>query len=120
MPSNDTTPAATLRAWQKRAHTQLAEFLSRAERLDLPPLTWTIAINGALTGQPDSLSYTPDERRDAVHRWARYLDVQVDTTHTTDGREELYAGWRHPKSQVRGCFRATIFLDDETSSPENQ
>ncbi|MET9206782.1 hypothetical protein ABZW38_16735 [Streptomyces bacillaris] len=110
----DTVPAATLRAWQKRAHQQLAEFLARAERADLPPLRWTISVNGNLIGEADGLNYpAPAEQREVIRRWASLLDMKVDTEHTTDGREELYAGWKNAKNGTHGCFRATIFLHRE-------
>ncbi|MER6723331.1 hypothetical protein [Streptomyces halstedii] len=110
----DTVPAATLRRWQKCAHQQLAEFLARAERADLPPLSWTISVNGNLVGEADGLNYpTPAEQREVIRRWTFLLDMEVDTEYTTDGREELYAGWKHPTNGTRGCFRATIFLHRE-------
>ncbi|MFE4829813.1 hypothetical protein [Streptomyces sp. NPDC056672] len=105
----EVVPAATLRAWQERANQQLGAFLARAARLDLPPLLWTLATNGNLVGTADSLSYTPDQQREAIRRWARCLQVEVDTDHV-DGREELHAAWKHPKNGTHGCFRATIFV----------
>ncbi|MFJ6889876.1 hypothetical protein ACIQRC_34220 [Streptomyces californicus] len=111
------TPAATLRRWQRCAQKVLAEFLTDSDKRDLPPLVWTLATSGALTGEADGLSYTPDERRAAVRRWADHVGAPVDVSHTTDGREELYAGWKiMPKGEtapVPGCFRATIFMREE-------
>lgn len=115
----DTVPAATLREWQDRAHKQLGAFLARSARADLPPLLWTLATNGNLVGTADSLSYTPDEQREAVRRWVHHLGVPVDTD-TTDGREELYAGWKDAERRTHGCFRATIFLHNEATQPEKR
>lgn len=110
MPDTETVPTATLHAWQDRAHEQLGTFLARAARADLPPLTWTISAGGTLTGEADSLNYTPDEQREAIRQWTSRFGMKVDTVHTTDGREELYAGWKHPTNGTHGCFRATIPL----------
>jgi hypothetical protein len=113
VPSSETAPNATLRRWQKRAHDQLAEFLARAERADLPPLTWTVSVNGNLIGEADGLNYpAPGQQREAIRRWTSLLGIEVDTDHV-DGREELYGGWKHPDNGTHGCFRATIFLHRE-------
>jgi hypothetical protein len=37
---------------------------------DLPAITWTIAISGALVGDVDSLTSTPVEQRNAFSAWA--------------------------------------------------
>lgn len=122
MSENETVPPATLYRWQRAAQRLLADFLADGAQNGLPPLMWTLASTGALTGEADSLSYpTPDEQRDAVQRWADYVGVDVDRR-THDGREELFAGWKIKVKDaigpVSGCFRATIFLYDETPQPE--
>ncbi|MFJ2589695.1 hypothetical protein [Streptomyces sp. NPDC087538] len=113
IPTN-TVPAPTLRAWQGRAHEQLGTFLARAASADLPPLKWTISVNGNLIGEADGLNYpTPAEQREVIRRWTSLLGMKLDTEHTADGREELYAGWKNPTNGTHGCFRATIFLHRE-------
>ncbi|WP_331718752.1 hypothetical protein [Streptomyces sp. NBC_00212] len=116
MPPSDTpteTVDATLYyAWQRRAQQHLADFIEHGARNGLPPLLWTLAPNGNLIGTAGA-SLTPDVQREAVTRWAAHVGVPVDTEHTADGREELYAGWKDDERRTRGCFRATIFLSDE-------
>ncbi|MFI9311234.1 hypothetical protein [Streptomyces triculaminicus] len=115
MPKSDTVPTATLHRWQRHAQQQLAAFLAHGAKRDLPPLVWTLAANGALTGEADGLSYTPDQQRAAVKQWADHVGVTVETT-TGDGREEHFAGWEKPvqgEAAVVGCFRATIFVHRE-------
>lgn len=118
----DTVPAATLYRWQRRGQKLLATLLDGGLELDLPPLRWTLATSGTLTGEADGLSYNADERRAAVRQWAAHVGAPVDTHHTTDGREELYAGWKIAVTgevgPVPGCFRATIFLPDEDPQHE--
>ncbi|MFH8410417.1 hypothetical protein ACH4FX_37425 [Streptomyces sp. NPDC018019] len=111
---SEAVPTATLHRWQRNGHQQLAAFLAHGAKADLPPLMWTLASNGALTGEADGLSYTPQGQRDAVRRWAAHVGVAVDTRTTRDGREELYAGWKLGTGleEVGGCFRATIFLHE--------
>lgn len=122
VPQTETVPAATLYRWQRRGQKLLATLLADGAKLDLPPLQWTLATSGALTAEADGLSYTPAERREAVRRWAAHIGAPVDTRHTTDGREELYAGWKiavdGEVGPVPGCFRATIFLPDEDPQHE--
>ncbi|MFE6891972.1 hypothetical protein [Streptomyces sp. NPDC057694] len=46
---------------------------------------------------------------------AAHVGASVTSRKTSDGREELYAGWKLAKGvdEVGGCFRATVFLTDE-------
>ncbi|UQI49826.1 hypothetical protein M1P56_35645 (plasmid) [Streptomyces sp. HU2014] len=119
----DIVPTATHYRWQRRAQQQLADFLAHGAKHNLPPLLWTLATTGALTGEADMLSNTPDQQREAVKRWAAHVGAHVETRTTGDGREELFAGWTKPvkgAADLHGCFRATILLDDETPQPESR
>ncbi|PJE97127.1 hypothetical protein CUT44_14185 [Streptomyces carminius] len=115
-------PIATLHRWQSNGQRQLAAFLTHGAKTDLPPLMWTLAQTGALTGEADGLEYTPEGQRAAVTQWAAHVGAIVTSRTTSDGREELYAGWKIGKGmeEVGGCFRATIFLDDEAPQPGNR
>ncbi|WP_433407064.1 hypothetical protein [Streptomyces sp. CA-146814] len=119
MTSTDTVPAETLHRWQLRGQKLIDTLLTDARKLGLPPLAWTLAVSGAVTGSAEHMNYTPDEQREAVRRWAAHVGVPVDTEHTTDRREELYAGWQiaveGEVGPVQGCFRATIFLNEENA-----
>ncbi|MFF3730867.1 hypothetical protein ACFYXM_11225 [Streptomyces sp. NPDC002476] len=114
MTSTDTVPAETLHQWQRRGQKLIDTLLTDAPRLNLPPLTWTLAVSGAVTGSADHLNYTPAEQREAIRQWAAHVGVPVDTEHTPDGREELYAGWQiavdGEVGPVQGCFRATVLV----------
>ncbi|MEU6965123.1 hypothetical protein [Streptomyces chrestomyceticus] len=111
-----TLPTAPFYRWQQSGQQQLATFLAHGARHGLPPLTWTLAPTGALTGEADGLSHpTPQDQRSAVEQWAAHVGATVTRRTTRDGREELYAGWKTGQGvgEVGGCFRATIFPDDE-------
>lgn len=88
----------------------------RGRRIELPPLLWTLTTSGAITGEADPVSYSAGEQREAVRRWARLLDVEVDERTDQDGTVHLYAPWKGGTDNlVRGCIRATVrpALDDE-------
>ncbi|MFJ6481174.1 hypothetical protein ACIQK6_13775 [Streptomyces sp. NPDC091682] len=103
------TPTADLHRWQARAHQLLGELLAAGRRADLPPLVWTLATSGALTGEADNLSYSGAEQQEAVRRWAAHLDAEVDARTDADGALHLYAGWKAgADGLVRGCLRATV------------
>jgi hypothetical protein len=121
VPNLEVASTATLYRWQQRAQQHLADLLADGAKHELPPLLWTLATNGNLVGEADSLSYTSAaERREAVKRWADHLGVPVDTVPTADGREELYAGWKDDERRTHGCFRATILVHNETPQPVNR
>ncbi|MEV7441998.1 hypothetical protein AB0O22_12695 [Streptomyces sp. NPDC091204] len=114
-----TTPTADLHRWQARAYAFLGELLAAGRRADLPPLVWTLATSGALTGEADTLSYSGAEQQEAVRRWAAHLDAEVDARTDADGVQHLYAGWKAgTDGLVRGCVRATVrpALDAEEDS----
>jgi hypothetical protein len=103
-----------LRRWQRAAYRALGEFL----KADLPAVTWTIAISGALVGDVDSLSSTPAEMRAAFEAWTGWLNAEgVTDRMRQDGVTHLYAQFRHGEgaTEVRGAIRADIYppLDDE-------
>ncbi|MCX4525288.1 hypothetical protein OG982_06215 [Streptomyces sp. NBC_01551] len=104
-----TTPTADLHRWQARAYAFLGDLLAAGRRLDLPPLVWTLATSGAVTGEADSLSYSAAEQQEAVRGWAAHLAAEVDTRTDADGVQHLYAGWKGGvDGLVRGCLRATV------------
>ncbi|MGW2582644.1 hypothetical protein ACWCYZ_15140 [Streptomyces virginiae] len=110
-----TTPTADLHRWQARAYVFLGDLVAAGRRLDLPPLVWTLAATGGLTGEADPLSYSAAEQQEAMRRWAAHLDVEVDARTDADGALHLYAGWKAgTDGLVHGCLRATIrpALDD--------
>ncbi|MFE3601353.1 hypothetical protein [Streptomyces sp. NPDC059142] len=116
----DAVPAATLYEWQRRAEHHLAALIEHGASNNLPPLLWSLAPNGNLIGRADGLGFTPDVQRESVRRWADHVGAQVDVEHTSDGREELYAGWKDDERRTRGCFRATIFVHHEAPHPEKE
>ncbi|WP_405558974.1 hypothetical protein OHV08_34000 [Streptomyces canus] len=97
--------------WQRDAHRALGEFLVSAAELDMPALSWTIATSGALVGDVDSLSSTPQEMRQAFIGWAAALAATVLPDRIDSaGVTHLYAqfGWvKNP--EVRGAIRADIY-----------
>ncbi|MFF3958778.1 hypothetical protein ACFYY1_37080 [Streptomyces sp. NPDC001890] len=113
MRNSDFVPPDALRRLQNGAQRHLAALIADGEKHDLPPLAWTLAVSGALTGEADSLTYTPTGQREAIRQWTAHVGATVDTSHTADGREELYAGWLNDEHMTRGCFRATIFVHRE-------
>ncbi|WP_431777008.1 hypothetical protein, partial [Streptomyces cucumeris] len=80
----DTNPYAY--RWQAAAHRVLGQLLAEAEQGGLPPLMWTLADTGALTGEVHGLGRTTDEQRAAVTAWARHLGASVTETPRKDGR----------------------------------
>ena len=119
MLNDDTVSAATLSEWQRRAQRHLVSYIEKGAAFGLPPLKWTLATNGALTGEADSLTYTPDGQREAIRLYAQHIGASVETRATADG-EELYVGWESNRYGTRGCFRATIVVPREVPQPENQ
>ncbi|MEU1919330.1 hypothetical protein ABZ742_04055 [Streptomyces albogriseolus] len=95
------------RRWQRDAHQALGEFLATD---DLPAVTWTIAISGALVADIDSLTSTPDEQRAAFEAWARHLDAKVIPERTSSsGAIRLYAQFSWQDDRVRGAIRCSIY-----------
>ncbi|WP_309055524.1 hypothetical protein [Streptomyces sp.] len=68
---SEAVPTATLHRWQSNGQKQLAAFLAHGAKADLPSLMWTLASSGALTGEADGLSYTPEGQRTAFPQWLR-------------------------------------------------
>jgi hypothetical protein len=97
--------------WQRDAHRVLGEFLKSAAELGMPALSWTIATSGALVGDVDSLTSTPEAMRRAHATWAGFLGATVLPERVdSDGVAHLYAqfGWvKNP--EVRGAIRADIY-----------
>lgn len=102
-----------LRRWQRAAYQALGEFLDAG----LPAVSWTIATSGALVGDVDSLTSTPDEQRAAFDAWARHVGADVWPERVNaNGVTRLHAGFAWSKNpDVRGAIRASIYppLDAE-------
>ena len=103
--------------WQRDAHRALGRLL----KLDgLPVITWTIPVSGALVGDIDSLTSTPDEQRAAFDVWARQLGAEVVSERTDSaGATHLYAKFRIDEGfGVGGAIRATIYppMSDEAGA----
>lgn len=109
-----TVSTAALYRWQQRANRVLGVMLKHGQRAGLPPLMWTLAETGALTGEAVGLGSSPAAQRAAVTVWAAYLHAEVSERVTRDGTVHLYAGWAWPQNNlVGGCIRATIFREDD-------
>lgn len=107
---------AYMRRWQRDAHQALGEFLQVD---DLPAVTWTIAPNGALVADVDSLTSSPAEQRAAFAAWVRHLDATAAPERvSSDGTTRLYAQFSWQGERVRGAIRASIYppMDDEAVS----
>ncbi|MFJ4785109.1 hypothetical protein [Streptomyces sp. NPDC088794] len=83
----------------------------------LPVISWTIPVSGALVGDVDSLTSTPDEQRAAFDAWIRHLNAEaVPDRVAGDGNSYLYAKFRMAEGfGVGGAIRATIYphMSDE-------
>jgi hypothetical protein len=112
----DTVPAATLYRWQRRAQQQLAKFLAQGAKRNLRPLVWTIATSGALTGNADGFSNTPEQQRAAVtadHPARRHRRQQPDRRRPRGAVRRVGENPVKSEMAIRACFRATIFLHRE-------
>lgn len=101
------TPNTTMLRWQRDAHKALGGLL----KLDLPAVSWTIPISGALVGDVDTLTSTPTEQREAFAAWARQLKAKVTPERTdSDGVVHLYGKFQLDVGYgVGGAIRATIY-----------
>lgn len=107
--------------WQSDAHRVLGDFLAAAKKQNLPAVSWTIAVSGALVGDVDSLNSTPTEMRAAFEAWTGWLGVTgVSDRMRRDGVTRLYAQFRRGEgaSEVRGAIRAEIYppMGDEAGA----
>jgi hypothetical protein len=100
--------------WQRDAHRAVADFLSAANALNLPAITWIIAETGAVTGRVDGLGRTPEEQRATVEAWARYFNLPVAERALKDGTVYLTVRFK-TETMVAGVIRADILppMDDE-------
>lgn len=93
--------------WQTGAHRTLGKLIREGHAAGLPPLMWTLATTGALTGTAPGL--TPDEDpRAAITGWAAHLEGRVTETARADGRTSLYAPFSRDGERV-GALRAEIW-----------
>ncbi|WP_329390171.1 hypothetical protein [Streptomyces sp. NBC_01716] len=107
---------ANMYRWQLRAHEALGRMVAHGVKHDFPPLMWTLASTGALTGEAIGLASTPDEQRAALEQWATYLKATVKERTDRDGVVHLYAPFKWGKGEWdAGALRATIYppLEDE-------
>lgn len=112
--TNSVVTTADRYRWQRRAHRVLGVMLEHGQQADLPPLMWTLATTGALTGEAAGLMSSPVEQRAAVIAWADYLRARVTDRVDRDGTIHLTAQWAWPQDDlVGGCIRATIFREDD-------
>jgi hypothetical protein len=93
------------RRWQREAHRVLGELLAFD---DLPAMSWTIAVSGAITGGVDSLTSTPAEQRAAFAAWAARLKATPSERTDSAGVVHLYASFAWKRSEQVGAIRATI------------
>lgn len=105
------TDAEYVYRWQAAAHRILGELIAEGQRNGLPPLTWTLAETGALTGEAQGLTRTVDEQRAAVTAWARHLGATVGETPRHDGRISLWAPFDRDGAR-RGMICAELFPED--------
>lgn len=112
-------PANTYR-WQLRAHEALGLLIEHGVKNDFPPLTWTLASTGALTGEVSGLTAAADEQRASVKTWADHLRATVKERTDRDGVTHLSAPFKWADGEWdAGCIRATIHppFDDEAGEP---
>jgi hypothetical protein len=108
-------PANAFR-WQVLSHQALGRMIGHGVKNDFPPLTWTLASTGALTGEAVGLAVTPAEQRATLEVWAVYLKAKVHERVLGDGTVELHALFKWGEGAYdAGALRATIFppFDDE-------
>lgn len=102
--------------WQLQTQKALGLMLAHGQKAKLPGLMWTLATNGALTGEAISLGSTAAGQRAAVSAWAEYLDTHVRVWERKDGVTELSAHFVWAKDPaVKGAIRATIYPEDEVA-----
>ncbi|MFF5030367.1 hypothetical protein ACFY2J_40070 [Streptomyces collinus] len=104
-------------SWQTNAHRILGKLISDGHEHGLPPLCWTLATTGALTGEAQGLGVTIEEQRAAFTAWATHLGTKTTETARSDGRVSLHAFIDHGGERV-GALRAEILpgLNDETTT----
>ncbi|MFF8954088.1 hypothetical protein ACF09I_35625 [Streptomyces sp. NPDC014940] len=105
--------------WQTTAHRILGELISEGRERNLPPLCWTLATTGALTGEAQGLGVTIEEQRAAFTAWATHLGAKVNETTRSDGRVSLHAFIDRGGERV-GALRAELMpVDVEEYEPGN-
>ncbi|MFE9200414.1 hypothetical protein ACFYMH_30880 [Streptomyces albidoflavus] len=105
------TTAAYHYRWQATAHRVLGELLTEAEEHRLPPLMWTLAPTGALTGEASVLDGRTEQRA-AIKAWADHLGANVTETERVDGRVSLHAFISVAGTRV-GALRAELYPDTD-------
>ena len=105
-----TTDNAYSYRWQTTAVRILADLIAEGQAAGLPPLMWTLATSGALTGEASVLDGA-DRRRSALAAWARHLGAAVTETALGDGRTSLTAPFDRDGERV-GILRAELFPED--------
>lgn len=104
-----TTDTATYYRWQLTAHCILGELIAEGQANGLPPLMWTLATTGALTGAASVLDGVTAQRA-AVTAWARHLGATVYEHARGEGRAELIALFDRD-GERRGAIRAELLAE---------
>jgi hypothetical protein len=94
------------RRWQREGHRVIGDLLAFD---DLPAVSWTLAVSGAITGTVDGLSSTPAEQRAAFTAWAARLEAKPSERVDRAGVVHLYAVFSWGKAEPVGALRATIY-----------
>lgn len=106
--------------WQATAYRILGELIAEGRDNNLPPLTWTLAITGALAGQVPSLTAEErEQQRATLTAWAAHLGAAVTETVREDGRISLHAAFSRQGERV-GALRAEIWPERDGAGEAQQ
>ncbi|MFP3116332.1 hypothetical protein ACQ5JZ_05405 [Streptomyces sp. ZG43] len=104
-------PVGSYYRWQLDGQTVLAKLLGIGREHQLPPLTWTLAPTGAITGEASVLDGHAAQRA-AVTAWAAHLGATVTETERADDRHTLHAFLSVAGTRV-GALRAELHPDTD-------
>lgn len=100
-------PPATLNRWQTDGLAALTDLIRSGQAAELPPLTWTLATTGAITGESSILDGA-DHQRAAINAWARHLGTPVSEYSPGDGRTVLSTPLGPPDGDRIGVIRVEL------------
>ncbi|MEU2889422.1 hypothetical protein [Streptomyces albidoflavus] len=103
-------PVGSYYRWQLDGQTVLAKLLGIGREHQLPPLTWTLAPTGAITGEASVLDGHTLQRA-AITAWAAHLGATVTETERAD-RISLHAFISVAGTRV-GALRAELYPDTD-------